>query len=70
MNRETVSKVKCIECLNLSVQDSFKYNRDTGLAVCRNKRSTVPLNRFLPCMSYQPAAQQTIEKRIQWRDGK
>ena len=67
MNLETVSKVKCIECLNLSIQASFKYNKDTGLGVCKKRKNPVALNWNRPCKDFELATTETIIKRLKWQ---
>lgn len=70
MNLETIDRVKCIECLNLSIQGSFKYNKDTGLAVCKKRKNTVALNWNRPCNDFDLATTETILKRLQWQANK
>ncbi len=70
MNQATTTARKCFECSNLSIQDSFKLNRDTGLAVCGKQKEYVALNWERPCKNYEPAQEQTINRRRQWRDKK
>jgi hypothetical protein len=64
----TTTARKCFECASLSIQDSFKLNRDIGLAICRKKPEPVALNWNRPCGDFEPAPEASILKRRKWRD--
>jgi hypothetical protein len=66
----TTTARRCIECLYLSIQDSFRYNKDTGLNVCHKKTEPVTLNWERPCSEFAPAPQQAIINRRKWRGDK
>ena len=67
---KTTTARKCFECLSLSIQDSFIYNKDTGLGVCKKRTGPVALNWERPCKDFEQAPEAAIIKRRIWRDSK